>query len=98
MSDNNKKVFFLHLRPIVKGWNKLTAHVSGLTPAKGGRTVAYYYDDNGVHFAVAKVNPNDVYDKAIGRKVAVDRLFTEQAGYWPGSVEQFRRAIISGLS
>lgn len=98
MSDNNKKVFFIHLRPVVDGCTTLSAQVLCTTPAKGGRTVAYTYDDKGVKFAVAKVNPGDVYNKAIGRKVAGDRLATDQAGYWPGSVEQFRRAITFGLT
>lgn len=100
--SNNKKVFFLHLRPILKGWDQLSARVGCLTPAKGGRTVAYTYDDNGVEFAIAKVNPNDVYDKSIGRKVSSERLLKAEdhpeVGYWPGSVDQFRRAITAGLS
>lgn len=98
MSDNNKKVFFLHLRPTIEGTNILDARVGPFTPAKGGRTVAYTYDDNGVKFAIAKVNPSDVYDKSIGRKVAGDRLATGDVGYWPGSVDQFRRAVTYGLS
>ncbi len=97
MSDN-KKIFFLHLRPAYSGAAILDSRVSSLTPAKGGRTVAYTYDEKGVKFAVAKVNPSDVYDKSIGRKVATDRLSTEQAGYWPGDVESFRRAVTFGLT
>lgn len=99
MTDNksNKKVFFLHLRADVDGRSPWHLKANRFTAAKGGRTVAYSYDDKGVSFAVAKVNPTDVYNKSIGRKVSSERLAGENKGYWPGSVDQFRRAIWSGL-
>lgn len=101
MSDN-KKIFFIHLRPNHEGSPLLNSRAHTCTPPKGGRTVAYTYDDNGVEFAVAKVNPNDVYDKSIGRKVSSERLLGEgdarNVGYWPGSVNQFRRAVTLGLA
>ncbi|QHJ81602.1 MAG: hypothetical protein [Bacteriophage sp.] len=103
MTDNksNKRVFFLHLRADVNGCGPWHLKADRFTAAKGGRTVAYSYDDKGVTFAVAKVNPTDVYNKAIGRKVSSERLaggVEGTVGYWPGSVDQFRIALRAGLS
>ncbi|MEG3035816.1 MAG: hypothetical protein RR877_10070 [Aurantimicrobium sp.] len=101
MSDNKKpKIFFIHLRPNHEGSPLLNSRSHGRTPPKGGRTVAFTYDDKGVQFAVAKVNPNDVYDKSIGRKVSSERLLAGvegTVGCWPGSVNQFRRAVVIAL-
>lgn len=85
MSDNKKKVFFLHLRASKHA--KVTGfgtHSSYFTD-KGGATVAYSYDETGVRYAIAKVNPKDRYEKAIGREVAAKRLEEgKQAGFLPG--------------
>lgn len=97
MSNKKNTVFFLHFRPITV-IDRLSASRHSQAAATGGATVAYTYDDKGVKFAIAKVNPKDRYQKSIGRAVATERLSTEQAGYWPGSVHAFRQAIGFGLN
>lgn len=104
MTDNKKpKIFFIHLRPVSNNLRVkiLDSYVSSGTPPKGGRTIAYTFNDKGVEFAIAKVNPTDVYDKSIGRKVSSERLLggvEGTVGYWPGSVSQFRRAVTLALA
>lgn len=103
MSDNKKpQIFFIHLRPVSNNPRVkiLDSCASSDTPPKGGRTIAYTFNDKGVEFAIAKVNPTDVYDKSIGRKVSSERLLggvEGTVGYWPGSVNQFRRAVTLAL-
>lgn len=98
MTDNksNKRVFFLHFRPqnIVGG---ISSRPSAFTNSKGGFTVAYSYDKDGVRFAVATVSMQDAYVKAIGRDVASKRLAEKNAGFWPGSVDEFRSGIYFAL-
>lgn len=95
MSDNKERVFFIHFRANRNG--SLTSAYPAHARAHGGATVAYTFDDKGVKFAVAKVSPKDRYEKAIGRKVSSERLGTDQAGYWPGSVHAFRHAITQSM-
>lgn len=103
MTDNKKpQIFFIHLRPVSNNPRVkiLDSRTYPDSPAKGGRTIAYTFNDKGVEFAVAKVNPTDVYDKSIGRKVSSERLLAGvegTVGYWPGSVSQFRRAVTVAL-
>lgn len=100
MTDNksNKRVFFLHQRETFtyksmldfgKPCRREDLHQAEHT---GGRTIAYSYDENGVTYAVAKVNDKDRYVKATGRKVSSERLAAggKDVGYYPGSVDKFR--------
>ena len=94
--SNNERVFFLHFRKAPNGlcYAQLGKHAE----ATGGATVAYTYDEKGVKYAVAKVSKKDRYEKSVGRKVSSERLGTEQQGYFPGSVNAFRRAMAAGLN
>lgn len=99
MSDNKTKVFFLHLR--ASKHSKVTGFgtPSDYYADKGGATVAYTYDETGVRYAIAKVNPKDRYEKAIGREVVL-RRFAEgkDVGFLPGVTANSFRHIADLLA
>lgn len=90
------KVYFIHQRAVtVEDGLKFAAYRGGLSIADshGGRTIAYTYNDKGVRYAIAKVSPKDRYVKETGRTVASARLCSEDAGFYPGKPEDFRKLM-----
>lgn len=96
MSKNKDKIFFIHLRPLDGDIAYLLQGSAHAAASKGGFTVAYKYDDDGVVYGVARVSPKDAYVKSVGREVSTKKL-EDNAGYWPGEVADFRDAIVTGL-
>lgn len=48
------------------------AHIQN-TP-QGTYTIGYQLDDNGAHYAIARCNPKDNFNRALGRKIVENRL------------------------
>jgi len=65
------KTKFLHIR---------NRDNEGKIISNGGRTVAYYVDEEGFvwAYAVAKCHPSDNFDKQVGRDKASGRLYSER--------------------
>lgn len=61
---------FAHIRP---------PKVNGVTPSKGGITIAFNYEGNSCYsYACAYCHPNDNYNKRLGRAKAGGRLNSQK--------------------
>jgi len=77
MERNTDRIGYMHLRR-----RSLTVEPSGLRISTnnptGGLTVAYLFRPNGViEYGIARCHPDEHYDKAVGRHIALTRLVNE---------------------
>lgn len=68
-------ISYIHYRPA----DKKDPHGVAVAP-KGGATVAISEDDTMLHFAIGRCSDRDIFNKKIGRHVALGRLTTHIAG------------------